>query len=259
PRIQPPAQSALLISQGTEGSGRAWQSEGQIVRRWGQGSASRGGAAQREPGRGEQGNQGKPAEAGAKARARRAHQRPTLRYDLEVPHHVRRSLRLPLCASLAPRAPQASRVSRASRVSSGLRRSRSPPRSPPPSPPPPRPTPSSTEPPPAPRRGVLAVRCTGVVVAPHGAATAAHCGPTHPGAFTLGFGNWATLPGGLAATSGSAGPAIVGGFGSLDTGSLGRHAPVAAYHAPAGDVMLLKLAHPAPAPSVKRAGADPAP
>src|SRR5699024_9084693 len=139
--------SALLISQGTEGSGRAWQSEGQIVRRWGQGSASRGGAAQREPGRGEQGNQGKPAEAGAKARARRAHQRPTLRYDLEVPHHVRRSLRLPLCASLAPRAPQASRVS------SGLRRSRSPPRLPPPSPPPPRPTPSSTEPPPAPRRG----------------------------------------------------------------------------------------------------------
>ncbi|HIW67921.1 MAG TPA: S1 family peptidase [Candidatus Dietzia merdigallinarum] len=107
--------------------------------------------------------------------------------------------------------------------------------------------------------GAPGVPCTGVVVAPHWVATAAHCGPTHPGAFTLGFGNWATLPGGLAATSGSAGPAIVGGFGSLDTGSLGRHAPVAAYHAPAGDVMLLKLAHPAPAPSVKRAGADPAP
>src|SRR5699024_5088976 len=75
PRIQPPTQSALLISQGTEGPGRAWQSEGQIVRRWGQGSASRGvagqgsasrgGAAQREPGRGEQ---GKPGEASGSRR-----------------------------------------------------------------------------------------------------------------------------------------------------------------------------------------------
>lgn len=107
--------------------------------------------------------------------------------------------------------------------------------------------------------GAPGVPCTGVVVAPHWVATAAHCGPADPGAYTLGFGNWATVPGGFAETASLASPPIVGAFGSLDTGSLGRHAPVAAYHAPAGDVMLLKLAHPAPAPSVLRAGVDPAP
>lgn len=101
--------------------------------------------------------------------------------------------------------------------------------------------------------------CTGVVVDPFWVATAAHCGPADPRAYTLGFGNWATVPGGFGETASLASPPVVGAFGSLDTGSLGRHAPVAAYHAPAGDVMLLKLAHPAPSPSVKRAGADPAP
>ncbi len=105
--------------------------------------------------------------------------------------------------------------------------------------------------------------CTGVVVAPHWVATAAHCGPADPRAFTLGFGNWATVPGGFGETAMLASPTIVGGFvgatGSTGTGSLGRHVPVAAYHAPAGDVMLLKLAAPAPSPAVLRAGADPAP
>ena len=101
--------------------------------------------------------------------------------------------------------------------------------------------------------------CTGVVVAPRWVATAAHCGPADPRAYTLGFGNYGALPTGLAHTASAGTPTSVGGFGSLDTGSLGRHSPVAAYHAPAGDVMLLKLRHPAPSPSVKRAAADPAP
>lgn len=107
--------------------------------------------------------------------------------------------------------------------------------------------------------GVPGTPCTGVVVDPFWVATAAHCGPAQPGAYTLGFGNWATVPGGFAETASLAGPPVVGAFGSLETGSLGRHAPVAAYHAPAGDVMLLKLRHPAPAPSVKRGGRDPFP
>ena len=107
--------------------------------------------------------------------------------------------------------------------------------------------------------GVPGAPCTGVVVAPHWVATAAHCGPADPNAYTLGFGNLAPVPAGLGTTASLAGPPVVGAFGSLDTGSLGRHTPVAAYHAPAGDVMLLKLRHPAPAPSVLRAGVDPAP
>ena len=101
--------------------------------------------------------------------------------------------------------------------------------------------------------------CSGVVIDPFWVATAAHCGPADPRAFTLGFGNMGTVAGGFAETASLASPTIVGGFGSLDTGSLGRHTPAAAYHAPAGDLMLLKLRHPAPSPAVLRAGADPAP
>lgn len=101
--------------------------------------------------------------------------------------------------------------------------------------------------------------CTGVVVDPYWVATAAHCGPPLQGDYTLAFGNWATLPGGTGSSASVANPGVVSGFGALDGGSLGRHAPVAAYHAPAGDLMLLKLAHPAPSPAVKRAEVDPAP
>lgn len=107
--------------------------------------------------------------------------------------------------------------------------------------------------------GIPGVPCSGVVIDPYWVATAAHCGPANPNAYTLGFGNWATVPGGFAETAPLASPSIVGAFGSLDTGSLGRHTPAAAYHAPAGDFMLLKLRHPAPSPSVLRAGVDPAP
>lgn len=107
--------------------------------------------------------------------------------------------------------------------------------------------------------GVLGAPCSGVVVAPYWVATAAHCGPASPNAYTLGFGNLATVPGGFTVTSSLASPLVVGAFGALGTGSLGRHAPVAAYKAPAGDVMLLKLAHRAPARPVTRASSDPAP
>jgi len=98
-----------------------------------------------------------------------------------------------------------------------------------------------------------------VVVAPSWVPAAAHGGAADPRAYTLGFGNLATVPGGFTATASLATPSVVGAFGSLDTGSLGRHSPVAAYHAPAGDVMLLKLPHRAPSPSVKRGAVDPAP
>ena len=101
--------------------------------------------------------------------------------------------------------------------------------------------------------------CSGVVIHPHWVATAGHCGPADPNAYTLGFGNRAPLPGGLAETAIFATPGLVGAFGSLDTGLIGRHTPAAVYHAPAGDFMLLKLRHPAPAPAVLRAGADPTP
>lgn len=107
--------------------------------------------------------------------------------------------------------------------------------------------------------GIPGTPCSGVVIDPYWVATAAHCGPADPNAYTLGFGNWGTVPGGFAETASLASPSIVGAFGSLGTGSLGRHTPVAAYHAPAGDFMLLKLRHPAPSPSVLRAGVDPAP
>lgn len=107
--------------------------------------------------------------------------------------------------------------------------------------------------------GVPGTPCSGVVVAPHWVATAKHCGPANPNAYTLAFGNWAALPGGMGSSGSVANPGIVGAFGALDTGSLGRHTPEAAYHSPAGDVMLIKLRHPAPAPAVKRAGVDPAP
>ena len=107
--------------------------------------------------------------------------------------------------------------------------------------------------------GLPGTPCSGVVIDPFWVATAAHCGPANPNFFTLGFGNHATVPGGFAATASLASPSIVGAFGSLGTGSIGRHTPAAAYHAPAGDFMLLKLRHHAPSPSVLRAGADPAP
>lgn len=107
--------------------------------------------------------------------------------------------------------------------------------------------------------GVPGTPCSGVVVAPRWVATAKHCGPTDPNAYTLGFGNWAALPGGMGSSGSVASPGSVGALGALDTGSLGRHSPEAVYHAPAGDVMLLKLRHPAPAPAVRRAGVDPAP
>ena len=105
----------------------------------------------------------------------------------------------------------------------------------------------------------LGAPCSGVVIHPYWVASAAHCGPSDPGSYTLGFGNWATVPGGFAVTAPLATPQIVGAFGSLDTGSLGRHTPAAVYKAPAGDVMLIKLRHPAPSPSVLRAGIDPGP
>lgn len=105
----------------------------------------------------------------------------------------------------------------------------------------------------------LGAPCVGVVVDPYWVATAAHCGPADPNVYTLGFGNTATIPGGLSVTAPVATPGSVGAFRGLDPGSLGRHTPVAAYHAPAGDLMLLELAHPAPAPAVRRAALDPAP
>lgn len=107
--------------------------------------------------------------------------------------------------------------------------------------------------------GLPGTPCSGVVIDPFWVATAAHCGPADPNAFTLGFGNYGTVPGGFAETALMATPQIVGAFGSLSTGSLGRHTPAAAYHAPTGDFMLLKLRHPAPSPAVLRAGADPDP
>lgn len=107
--------------------------------------------------------------------------------------------------------------------------------------------------------GLPGTPCSGVVIDPFWVATAAHCGPANPNFYTLGFGNHAPVPGGFDGTASLASPQIVGAFGSLGTGSIGRHTPAAAYHAPAGDFMLLKLRHPAPAPSVLRAGADPAP
>lgn len=140
--------------------------------------------------------------------------------------------------------------------------------------------------------------CTGVVVAEYWVATAAHCGAADPdpATFRLTFGagpgsgsvgsldpgspesgslDSGSLGSGPLGSSGSGsldsgssgtGSLGSGSLGSLDAGSLGSaspaagpHVPVAAHRAPAGDVLLLKLAHPAPAPPVLRAGEDPAP
>ncbi|WP_235027645.1 trypsin-like serine protease, partial [Dietzia psychralcaliphila] len=63
--------------------------------------------------------------------------------------------------------------------------------------------------------GIPGTPCSGVVVAPYWVATAKHCGPANPNAYTLGFGNQATVPGGFAETASLASPSIVGAFGSL--------------------------------------------
>jgi|GEM_PF-4965709 len=99
--------------------------------------------------------------------------------------------------------------------------------------------------------------CTGVVVDPFWVATAGHCGPDDPRAYTLGFGNLGALPAGMGAPL-LASPGSVEGLGP-GAGLVNRVVPVAAVHSPGADVMMLKLAAPAPAPPVLRAGVDPAP